>query len=433
MTKYVLLPSRMLLQPSIDAFHRCRHTTPLSTRPCSLALATTAHPQSSALTTLVEAQCSVPADEQVLTSAGRELQIKDGVTVADLGLADGDILHVRQDAWASCPPDTMRNPNKLHAWLAARPSALESVRSSNPEFYEAAKQDTPAALRMYMMQQQMARASAAMKQQALEARLAADPMDIDAQRELESTIQQQNVDANLRLAMEHVPEAFGTVTMLYIDTRVNGVDIKAFVDSGAQSTIMSRACAERCGLLRLLDTRMAGQAVGVGTARIAGRIHLAPLQVGSTYFNCTFTVLEDDKVDFLFGLDMLKRFQGCIDLHANVLRLRKPDGTMEEVPFLPEHALPRGSFGRAPSVPEAAARQASSELPSAGSPAPLLGSGASGTAAPQPGASASGVGSSEHAEAQAHLESMGFDAAAARQALTAAQGDVNTALQFLTG
>ena len=67
------------------------------------------------------------------------------------------------------------------------------------------------------------------------------------------------------LAYEHLPEAFARVNMLYVSICINDYPIKAFVDSGAQSTIMSKSCAEKCNVMRLLDTRFAGEARGVGT------------------------------------------------------------------------------------------------------------------------------------------------------------------------
>jgi len=123
-------------------------------------------------------------------------------------------------------------------------------------------------------------------------------------------------------AQEMYPEFFGEITMLYVNVKVNKNPVQAFVDSGAQSTIISKQCAEKCGIINMMDTRFAGMAVGVGSSRILGRIHMADLEICGTVLPSTFTVLEDNKVDLLFGLDNLKRHQCCIDLVTNSLHLK---------------------------------------------------------------------------------------------------------------
>jgi len=72
---------------------------------------------------------------------------------------------------------------------------------------------------------------------------------------------------------------------------------------------MSAACAERCHIMRLVDTRWAGIAKGVGVQKIIGRIHMVQIQIEKDYLTTSFSVLEEQPMDMLLGLDMLKRHQ----------------------------------------------------------------------------------------------------------------------------
>ena len=129
--------------------------------------------------------------------------------------------------------------------------------------------------------------------------------------------------------------------MLYVDVKVNGHPVQAFVDSGAQSTIISKNCAEACNILHMMDTRFAGIAYGVGQSKILGRVHIAHMDFGSEQLPMSFTVLEDNKIDLLFGLDNLKRHQCSIDLVDHKLHLCKGEFS---IPFLPDGNIKKNKF-----------------------------------------------------------------------------------------
>lgn len=233
------------------------------------------------------------------------------------------------------PPHSLENnPALLRDMLLANPHELSLLKERNPPLADALLSGDVDKFTKVLREQQQERARREQERIRL---LNADPFDLEAQAKIEEDIRQQNIEENMTIAMEESPESFGQVVMLYINCKVNGNPVKAFVDSGAQMTIMSQACAERCNIMRLVDRRWAGIAKGVGTQKIIGRVHLAQIQIEGDFLPCSFSLLEDQPMDMLLGLDMLKRHQCSIDLKRNVLVIGT---TGTETRFLSEAELP---------------------------------------------------------------------------------------------
>ncbi|XP_026361662.1 protein DDI1 homolog 1 [Ursus americanus] len=226
------------------------------------------------------------------------------------------------------------SPGLIRSMLLSNPHDLSLLRECNPPLAEALLSGSLETFSHVLMEQQRDRA---LREQERLRLFAADPFDLEAQAKIEEEIRQQNVEENMSIAMEEAPESFGQVAMLYINCKVNGHPLKAFVDSGAQMTIMGQACAERCNIMRLVDHRWAGTAKGVGTQRIIGRVHLAQIQIEGDFLQCSFSILEEQPMDMLLGLDMLRRHQCSIDLKKNVLVIGT---TGTQTHFLPEGELP---------------------------------------------------------------------------------------------
>lgn len=78
---------------------------------------------------------------------------------------------------------------------------------------------------------------------------------------------------------------------------------------GAQITVMSVDCAKRVNVLHLVDDREAGEAVGVGSQPIIGRIHMLQLAIENDFLTVSCFLLKYLWVDMLLGLDMLRGHQ----------------------------------------------------------------------------------------------------------------------------
>ncbi|KAJ3576252.1 hypothetical protein NP233_g568 [Leucocoprinus birnbaumii] len=393
----------------------------------------------------------VPVSEQGIHFGERELT-DPKKTMQGYGIPDDSMLLLRrkganvggrtieQDA-EMMRLQILGDPNLMRQIQEVRPSLTYRgslslcryiARQTQPELAAAAQSDSRRFAELLRQTAERQREAEFARQREYEL-LESDPFNIEAQQKIEEHIRQQAVLENMEHALEFSPESFGRVTMLYIPVEVNSHPVKAFVDSGAQQTIMSPECAEACGIMRLVDKRFAGIARGVGTAKILGRVHSAQLKLSDLYLPCSFTIMEGRDVDLLFGLDMLRAHQACIDLSKNVLRIQG-----REVPFLSEHELPdKARFMEGPEEP------VSSSIPGgSGNPGSASGSGGFPGSGQTLGSTPGAIAPTQPPRANASparfpeasiqtLMGLGVTRDEAIRALEAAGGNVDVAASFL--
>lgn len=297
----------------------------------------------------LQSETGIDPAQQVLKHNNKSLH--ENKLLSELNIKDNDLIVVGllRNVASSSPavPNHLDTQFEMaRQQLLSNSNLLQQIKVTNPDI-ESIVHD-PARFKQLMLDMQNQHNSASVAQQEELKKLEQNPDDPQAQARILELIRQEQIDENYKLAYDITPESFATVTMLYIDLWVNGHKVQAFVDSGAQSTIISPRLAEKCGIDRLIDKRFIGEARGVGSQKIEGKIHSTPIKIGNSNIEipCSFMVL-DTLVDLLFGLDMLRRHKCVIDLVNNQLAV----GDDVITKFLAESEIENNPFSGASNGP----------------------------------------------------------------------------------
>ena len=123
-----------------------------------------------------------------------------------------------------------------------------------------------------------------------------------------------------------------------VPLELNGEQIVALLDTGAERSALGVEATARCGLGELVDDSFTRRVGGFGGATDGcGRVHYCEMIVGGVQFNAGFDVLRfPANVEFeaILGLDFLVRGRASIAIADGTLALQNHDGTPASVELL---------------------------------------------------------------------------------------------------
>eukprot|EP00931_Biecheleriopsis_adriatica_P042646 TRINITY_DN2431_c0_g1_i1.p1 TRINITY_DN2431_c0_g1~~TRINITY_DN2431_c0_g1_i1.p1 ORF type:complete len:327 (+),score=84.23 TRINITY_DN2431_c0_g1_i1:56-982(+) len=119
---------------------------------------------------------------------------------------------------------------------------------------------------------------------------------------------------------------------LYVPCEIGAHEVEMLVDTGAEMSVISETLARQLNLLDRLDRRYQGMARGVGSAKILGKVFDVPVKLGHVEFELNFSVVQQDTIGLILGLDLMRHFKCLVDIERNRLVFGGAGGV--EVPFL---------------------------------------------------------------------------------------------------
>jgi DNA damage-inducible protein 1 len=218
----------------------------------------------------------------------------------------------------------------------SNPSHLDQLCHKNPSLAELIVNNDVQEIANILRKKDQEKLQKQRKIDAEIARLQSNPFDPESQKRIEEMIKEKRLNELQNQTYEHHPELFVSTEMLYINASVNNTAVQVFVDTGAQTTVISREFAERANLMKNVDARFKGLIKGVGEQTSLGRIWNFSLKINGKMFAVSAVVLEKFSHEILLGLDAMKRHKVIINLGE--MQMGFPSHSIT-VPFLKDHEI----------------------------------------------------------------------------------------------
>jgi DNA damage-inducible protein 1 len=218
----------------------------------------------------------------------------------------------------------------------SNPSSLDQLCHSKPKLAEMIINNNIPELANFLKNKDQEKFQKQRKIDEEIAKLERNPFDPESQKRIEEMIKERRLNELQNQTYEHHPELFVSTEMLYINASVNNTAVQVFVDTGAQTTVISRAFAERANLMKNVDARFKGLIKGVGEQTSLGRIWNFSLKISGKIIAVSAVVLEKFSHEVLLGLDAMKRHKAVINLGD--MNMGFPSHSIV-IPFLKDHEI----------------------------------------------------------------------------------------------
>ena len=129
------------------------------------------------------------------------------------------------------------------------------------------------------------------------------------------------ITENYIKAYKEIPSSLIPASMIFLNAKISGQEIRFLVDTGAQVSLLPLDIVKACNLENILDQRIAGELKGVGRDRVMGKIHYLEVELSCGIIPCSFTVCENSNIEPILGIDMMQQMGLVLDFKNRTINI----------------------------------------------------------------------------------------------------------------